>query len=245
MPRKPDLTKKERYNDPFPSRLRELQEERHVTQEQLKVVLNLANRQSVTGYVDGETLPTIDKLVAVANYFDVTPNYLLGFSDAATNDIEMQAVSDYTGLSVDTIESLRFEKKYFANGLNLEEFDKFLMFSSDLQRRLSNVKKASDNLKSLMTSSGIEEKSLYILRDSNGPVELPGGFLSSPFASNSSVYIEALQYACFKFSRACDLVLEDMYGVTDLLESAKCLEGELFAREEAADDGQHIEASDD
>ncbi len=110
MPRKPDLKKKERYNDPFPTRLRELMRDNDppVTQEQLLEVLKLKNRQSVTGYINGETLPSSEKLVAIADYFSVSCDYLLGKSNNKTNDIELDAAASYTGLTTEAVTILRF-----------------------------------------------------------------------------------------------------------------------------------------
>ncbi len=107
MPRKPDTNKKDRYNDPFPSALRELVEENKTTQEVLKTVLNVNNRQSVTGYIDGSTLPTIDKLVALAKHFGVSSDYLLGLSGGVKSpNAEIRAICDYTGLSEESVEYL-------------------------------------------------------------------------------------------------------------------------------------------
>ena len=228
MPRKPDLTKKERYNDPFPSRLRELQEERHVTQEQLKVVLNLANRQSVTGYVDGETLPTIDKLVAVANYFDVTPNYLLGLSDAATNDIEMQEICDYTGLSVEAINAIREVNFAFGNDELFQDVSNnfFSLFWREFVSDLAELIHEIDYV-----SFVLETKQDYSIGAS---------------VETITNLKRELQIALFSFSERCRCI-SDLFGGRETLDRIQHKErflNSLILEREAADDGQHIEASD-
>ena len=104
MPRKPDLNKKNRYYDPFPSRLRALMERHGTSQEEIKTVLDLKNRQSVTGYVDGSTVPTSEKIVAIAKYYDVTTDYLLGLSP--TEKAEYSFFSEQSGFSNETVSNL-------------------------------------------------------------------------------------------------------------------------------------------
>ncbi len=106
MPRKPQ-TFGFRYNDAFPTRLRGLIDRDNLTQEELTAILNVKNRQSVTGYVDGSTLPTIDKLVSLAKFFNVSADYLLGLSNAAAYDTDLQAVCKYTGLSEQSIANIK------------------------------------------------------------------------------------------------------------------------------------------
>lgn len=98
MPRKPNSSN-DRYNDPFPTRLRELVGERGTKQEELKNVLCVKNRQSVTGYIDGSTVPTIDKVVALAKYYGVNADYLLGLSGIKSPNPNIQVACDCTGLS--------------------------------------------------------------------------------------------------------------------------------------------------
>lgn len=105
MPRKPNTTGS-RYYDPFPSRLRDLIRERDVRQEDLITALGVSTRQSVTGYTDGSTLPTPDKIVALANFFCVSTDYLLGVTDSRSTDTELRAICDYTGLTDAAVEAL-------------------------------------------------------------------------------------------------------------------------------------------
>lgn len=105
MPRKPNTTG-DRYNDTFPSRLRKLIEERGTRQEELKIVLGVKNRQSVTGYIDGSTIPTIDKVVELANFYGVSSDYLLGLAESPTREGSKQAAELYVGLSPQAVDNL-------------------------------------------------------------------------------------------------------------------------------------------
>lgn len=50
---------------------------------------------------------TFPALVDIAELFNVSADYLLGLTDAKTNDKDVQFICDYTGLSADSIEKLR------------------------------------------------------------------------------------------------------------------------------------------
>lgn len=64
----------------FPERLRQLREERGVSQAVVSKELGVS-RYTVYSYEKGKTDPTLDSLVILADYFDVTLDYLLGRSD--------------------------------------------------------------------------------------------------------------------------------------------------------------------
>ena len=68
----------------FAERLRELRKERHVTQKDMGEILGIQLR-SYQCYESGDRRPDYEKLVALADYFDVTTDYLLGRSDVRGN----------------------------------------------------------------------------------------------------------------------------------------------------------------
>lgn len=69
-----------RYNDTFPTRLRQLVKEKGVTQAKLASLLGIS-RQSFSAYCDGSTHPNIENTVKMAEYFGVTVDYLYGLSN--------------------------------------------------------------------------------------------------------------------------------------------------------------------
>ena len=97
MPRKPN-TAKDHYHDPFPCALRELVKARNLTQEQLTAVLGVKSRQSITGYLDGSTAPTAEKIVAVSKFFGVSADYLLGLTDDTYMKPDQKAAALYLNL---------------------------------------------------------------------------------------------------------------------------------------------------
>lgn len=64
----------------FPERLKLLREERGVSQAAVSKQMGVS-RYAVYSYEKGKTFPTADGLIALADYFDVTTDYLLGRTD--------------------------------------------------------------------------------------------------------------------------------------------------------------------
>ena len=152
MARKPDTDKKMRYYDHFPRTLRDLMEENGTTQEQLREVLGLSSRQAITGYMNGSTLPTSDKLYAIAKYFNVSSDYLIGLSEIETSDIQTRAVIEDSGLSEDAVEnlldhipgtqkllSLILESRYF-----LEEMGNKFDLACEAHNRLNTIDEVAE-----------------------------------------------------------------------------------------------------
>lgn len=106
MPRK-RMYEPDRYNRPFPSRLREIMEETGTTQQALADYLGMKNRQSIGFYCEGRSYPDLDAVAKIAGYFHVSADWLLGLSDVRKPDTTMQAVCDYTGLSEGAVQWLR------------------------------------------------------------------------------------------------------------------------------------------
>lgn len=82
----------------FPKRLQELMErEPRTTQPQLAKALGV-QRQTVSNYANGQSSPDWKTLAAVAKYFDVSADYLLGLSDDPHYTAEAAAAAAYLGL---------------------------------------------------------------------------------------------------------------------------------------------------
>ena len=61
-------------------RLKQLREEKSMSQRSLAMKLNLS-QSTVSFYETGERLPDIDVLILLAKFFDVSIDYLVGYSD--------------------------------------------------------------------------------------------------------------------------------------------------------------------
>lgn len=64
----------------FAQRMKELRKERKLKQQQLADQFSIKLR-TYQGYEYGESYPEVAKLIAIADYFDVSLDYLVGRSD--------------------------------------------------------------------------------------------------------------------------------------------------------------------
>lgn len=64
----------------FSSRMKELRKERTMKQQELADIFSVKVR-TYQGYEYGESYPEVAKLIAIADFFDVSLDYLVGRSD--------------------------------------------------------------------------------------------------------------------------------------------------------------------
>ena len=75
--------------------------------------------------------PTIKNLIKIADYFNVSVDYLVCRSDVETDDERLKIACDYTGLSIDFIQFLHNNKG------NIDElYKEYIAFELDLSKRL-------------------------------------------------------------------------------------------------------------
>lgn len=95
---------RERANDVFPVRLREVMYLTKTTQKALGEVLQVS-RQMISQYCSGASTPDWKAIAAMAKHFDVSADYLLGLTDVKRpEDADLRAVCEYTGLSAEAVE---------------------------------------------------------------------------------------------------------------------------------------------
>ena len=84
------------------------------------------SRQTISQYTGGETQPSADNLSLIADYFNVSTDYLLGRTDVSTTDMELQQICKYIGLSPEAVTKLRNLKGDLKTTLNqILEHDDF------------------------------------------------------------------------------------------------------------------------
>ncbi len=86
------------YNDPFPSRLRQLIKDHDITQDQLSKAVGVS-RGSIGQYANGDSSPKYDALIAIAKYFNVSTDYLLGLSSSRSVDLSAREICDTANLT--------------------------------------------------------------------------------------------------------------------------------------------------
>ena len=97
------------YNNVFSVRLRELINEKDVTQQQISENIT-ASRQALNKWVNGETIPDIFAAAELADYFGVSLDYLTGRGTVKSSDPDIVGACKITGLSEQAVGQLRFLK---------------------------------------------------------------------------------------------------------------------------------------
>ena len=104
MPRSKIKTS-EGYYTPFATRLRELIDDAGIPQSALAEHIGVT-RQAISTYSLGVSVPDIDKFEGIADFFEVSTEYLLGRTDIKKADASKQAAAEYLGLSEDAIDAI-------------------------------------------------------------------------------------------------------------------------------------------
>lgn len=111
MPRK-KLNYTDNYYKPFPNRLRRLMRgdagkiNRTVSQQELADYLGLKARQSVSAYCDGSGQPGWENIAKIAEYFNVSTDWLLGVTNIESVEQNIQVAAATLGISGKAAENL-------------------------------------------------------------------------------------------------------------------------------------------
>ena len=105
MPRSKTKTS-DGYETPFATRLRELIDEARIPQSTLAEHIGVT-RQAISAYSLGVSVPDIEKFEGIADFFEVSTEYLLGRTDIKKADASKQATAKYLGLSEKAIDAIR------------------------------------------------------------------------------------------------------------------------------------------
>lgn len=154
------------YNKQFPTTLRKLIERKNTT---IKAVADFigVSRQAVSQYQDGSTQPNAETIVKIAEFFNVTTDYLLTGKNRNIDE-SMNISCDFTGLSRNAVDTLRqlnttkcktisqiIESNEFLNIVHIiisAQYNKDLLLPNDapIVNRISNIlseKKRSESEK--------------------------------------------------------------------------------------------------
>lgn len=107
-------------------RIKELREEKNISQLELAKKLNLT-QQSISLYEKGDREPSIDVLKSIANFFNVSLDYLLGKSDIRNYDEDEK--------------EFRFAFHKEIEGMTDEEIKDALRFYKEMKNRIKEEKK--------------------------------------------------------------------------------------------------------
>ena len=133
------------YNSVFSRRLRSLIEEKNISKQKLADEIGVS-RQAISQYCDGSTVPNADKLLKIAEYFNVSLDYLVGKTEAKTDNKDVKFICDYTGLNEKAIEILN--KIHVIYKL---DFLSFLIINSDIVFDVEDYKTSLDSNEKYLT----------------------------------------------------------------------------------------------
>lgn len=95
-------------------------------QKELAKQLNVKDN-IVSYWCKGDRTPNTSQIIQIANYLNVSTDYLLGITDAATTDKDLKFVCDYTGLDEKIINFFANNKDLNNNNFEVVEFIKFII----------------------------------------------------------------------------------------------------------------------
>ena len=155
--------KKDCYiNSSFAEKLAEIMKEQGTTQKELADNIGVT-RQAISQYTKGITQPTADIIVAIAKFFNVSTDYLLGVSDAKSTDMDIQGACKFFGVSEETITGLK---------VNIDEIRKYnvdlsIPFFKPTQEEIEENQKYNEQCKTIMFDifEKILSKSDTVIRD--------------------------------------------------------------------------------
>lgn len=133
------------YNKPFPTTLRSLIERKKTTITAVADFIGVS-RQAVSQYQDGSTQPNAETVVKIAEYFNVSTDYLLTGNNRAVDE-SLNIVCDVTGLSAEAITNIVEWK----NGDLFTSTDNNSYEALDFLRS-GNIEGFIDTINSLITS---------------------------------------------------------------------------------------------
>lgn len=109
--------------------------EKDIKQKELAKKIGV-NDNVISYWCSGSRTPNTQQIIQICNVLGVSADYLLGLSDVATNDKDLQYICDYTGLDEKAIQKLR---------LYTQGADDFFVNPTNEYKNLINVQKTVIN----------------------------------------------------------------------------------------------------
>lgn len=130
----------DKYNSPFAVRFRELCKDT-ATAAKLRQYLGVTS-QTISQFKLGTTLPKTENLIRIADFFNVSVDYLLGRTNTASQDVAIQAVCSTTGLSQAAVEKLVVWTSADDRRKLWTDYLSYYITSPDFEKALEYINKA-------------------------------------------------------------------------------------------------------
>lgn len=203
----------------FAQRLIQLREDNDVTQQTLADDLGIT-RQSLSLYEKADRTTNIDLLYKIAKYFNVSADYLLGFTKNKTTDTNLKAVCDYIGLSEEAVKTLSDIKKSVEDGVALQpQILKYLSyiiswnieeFVTDIAFNHAAIQEKKDEKEQLYDT--INDFSVTLITSQNPIEDIEDNFTTLEKIRNID---EEIAFIEFKNTRCFHKLLTSFYDLLD------------------------------
>lgn len=202
----------EGYDDALPTRLRQLLEETGTSQKQLGEAIGVTP-QTISLYATNGSKPDWKTIVTIADYFDVSTDWMLGRTDTRSPDTTIQSVCNYTGLSdaaVEILHGLTTAKKTYTNlrkainALFEQSFESYSLFGEPpvkIPLLLSDI--------SAFLNSYFPEKSSILIRD-DGTTDLSSDPAVIEAFFSADDYLRALDLKDIQLRMAKDHIIDSL-----------------------------------
>lgn len=140
------------------NRLRELRTEKNLSLRELAEKLELSY-SSIGKYERDEAQPSFDILFKLADFFDVSIDYLIGYTDIRTKELTIQNISKQTGLSENAVRELKH--LYTASKSDSEVGKCYLYKINTINILLDSHNYALDELSNYLYFSATHFKNFY------------------------------------------------------------------------------------
>ena len=175
----------EKYNSPFPTRLRDLIDRKGCTQKALAEHLGITS-QAIGAYCRGETKPTLEYAQAIADYFSVSLDYLSGRSEISSRDDNLHISHNATGLSESALNRLKCAEDPYGIISKILESDYFYTL-------IANIIKSIDVQESQIVRFTREiTTELITAMGATGTFDLASGFSNSQNYEAFDQYVSML-----------------------------------------------------
>lgn len=128
-------------------RLKKLRNEMKITQEELGKEINVT-KVSISGYENGNRSPDTETLQRIANYFNVSVDYLLGRTDALTTNNEFDPMDEINHLlkkyNIDQSGFFDIEKWKAMGPEEIRELESYFEFITSRAKERNDTRSDSD-----------------------------------------------------------------------------------------------------
>lgn len=179
------------YKEKFADRLVKLRESNNISQQELADSLGVT-RQSLSLYEKAERTINIDLLAKIADFFNVSTDYLLGITGNPSKNPDITNACNVTGLDEEAIKSLISRSqngKHKLNNLNkllinyhffeaLDVLEKYNVTNRIIEKRLkkSNISTVNIDIEKELTEHEKAERNAEIFLEDCGYIVLTSDF---------------------------------------------------------------------